>query len=132
MILCQQWFVTGKPVSKETNSRESRQLFFRYHFPWPGYPVHFYDNGAPKFNYGKFDPYHQERIRQEQQVNLLSSQAVQWMRNLNRNEQESLTAWTLASAAVASLTQGRYGDSLLSPPQFNGIPFQSNYFSLYG
>lgn len=105
--------VNGDPTSGDSSSRESRQLLFRYRYPWPAahHPINFYNGGLGNRYHGYNDGSADELL-----VDSLSSDAVQWMRNLNRDEQESLTAWTLASAAVTSITQGKYAESIPISP----------------
>lgn len=134
VFLSHQCLVTGKPVPLEPKiDRESRQLLFLYRFPMPGHPVHFYDDGGRNSPYGNLNQYHQENIEEQKLlVNSLSSQAVLRMRNLNQVEQENLIAWTLASAAVASLTQERnMGSVHINPTLFSRVSSPSNNF-FYG
>lgn len=55
------------------------------------------------------------------------------MKNLNQEEQESLTAWTLASAAVESLIKGNFSGAVLpfNPILVNGFVSFQNHFCFY-
>lgn len=122
---------TGQSSTTESNSRETRQILLGYHYPWSGYPVQHYDH-ANQFNYNNFNPYYQERIK-EPLVDSLTSDALEWIRNLNEDEQDSLTAWSLASAAVESLTQGKYAGVLsFNPGLTNVIESPQNRDAFYG
>lgn len=85
--------------TESDNSRDSRQLF-RYRVPW-SQPASFYNAVG---NNG-FDI--QNDNSEEKLIDSLSSDAVKWMQNLKQNDQERLISWTLASAAVSRLIQGK-------------------------
>lgn len=103
--------------SLQGNSRESRQYPLRY--PWPYVGRLHYDQGVDHQDYtSRLD---------EPIIESLSTDAVKWMRNLQRDEQERLTAWTLASAAVTRLAQQRNWASLLHDAP-NSYQYNSHLF----
>lgn len=74
-------------------NRESGQLRFRYRLvglPWTG-PTYLYN----------------ENIDEEELINSLSSNVIQWMINLGVEDMEKLVSWTIASTAVARISQER-------------------------
>lgn len=99
-----------------------------------GHQVNFYDGGASQFHYGNIGPYHhQEKTNQKQRVDSPKLDAIQWIRNLDQDEQGNVMAWTLPSATMTGLIRGRYsGSAALSPNLYNGGASSSYHFSPYG
>lgn len=92
--------VTGKHVLTKSKSREQKNLLFRRNFPWTEYLIHYYVDGAGQIDFGNFDFDYQKRLYQKPTVNLLSSGAVHWKKNLGHNEEESLATYLILSLAV--------------------------------